>query len=147
MRISPESILLSVCPLLTSAIPEQPPIPTTTPLPTHYGVVLFPGFQAIDVFGTLDVLNLLSMLFEQTDMELSVLSRTLEPVTTGKYASHNLKMAESVVPTITFEQALLPDAKEIEVLLVPGGLGTRDDVSAEIDFVRKIFPRVCGLAS
>ncbi len=30
------------------------------PPPTKFGVVLFPGFQALDVFGPLDVLNNLS---------------------------------------------------------------------------------------
>ena len=29
--------------------------------PVHYGVLLFPGFQALDVFGPLDVFNSLAM--------------------------------------------------------------------------------------
>ncbi|CAJ2504376.1 Uu.00g117700.m01.CDS01 [Anthostomella pinea] len=45
--------------------------------PTKYAVALFSVFQALDVFGPLDILNLLSKSFP---LELVILADTLEPV-------------------------------------------------------------------
>lgn len=41
---------------LTGPIANKP-IP---PVPVNYGMLLFPAFQALDVFGPLDALNILS---------------------------------------------------------------------------------------
>lgn len=109
---------------------------TSTP-PKKFGVVLFPGFQALDVFGPLDILNLLSKYTPQ--LELYILSRTLDPVPTKAYVK-GFEMSQSVVPTHTFDNA--PD--DIEVLLVPGGFGTRqpDLVESAVDFVKSAFPKL-----
>ncbi|EMR65550.1 putative family protein [Eutypa lata UCREL1] len=109
---------------------------TSTP-PKKFGVVLFPGFQALDVFGPLDILNLLSKYTPQ--LELYILSKTLYPVPTKAYVK-GFEMSQSVVPTHTFDNA--PD--DIEVLLVPGGFGTRqpDLVESAVDFVKSAFPKL-----
>ncbi|KAI0097985.1 class I glutamine amidotransferase-like protein [Nemania sp. FL0031] len=103
--------------------------------PTRYGVVLFPGFQALDVFGPLDVLNNLS---RTTPLEFVTLAATLDPVSTKIEAPG--RIGQSVVPTHTFADC--PD--DLEVLLVPGGLGSRDDaITAPIvEFLKRIFPKL-----
>ncbi|KAJ3528664.1 hypothetical protein NMY22_g9317 [Coprinellus aureogranulatus] len=103
-------------------------------LPTHYGVLLIPAFQALDVFGPLDVLNTFS--FTQKNLTLSLLSRTLSPVTTVPLTM-GTTFGESIVPTHTFDAP----PSNLEVLLVPGGTGTRaPDLTKEVDFIRTIFP-------
>ena len=103
-------------------------------LPVKFGVALFPGFQAIDVFGPIDAFNVMSWSHE---MNLSILAETLEPVTTLTKAAKT-PFFETVNPTHTFE-----NAPPIEVLLVPGGLGTYEDtVNSTIEFVRKTYPKL-----
>ena len=37
----------------------QPPVANITILPVNFGMLVFPGFQALDVFGPLDALSTL----------------------------------------------------------------------------------------
>ncbi|KAJ7019284.1 class I glutamine amidotransferase-like protein [Mycena alexandri] len=109
----------------------------TTNLPVSFGVVLFPAFQALDVFGPLDALNLLAF---QYPVNLSLIAGTLDPVSTkprsGAMNPMNSNFSESVLPTHTFATA-----PPLDVLIVPGGLGTRaTDLNDTIDFVRETFP-------
>ncbi|KAI1335339.1 class I glutamine amidotransferase-like protein [Xylariaceae sp. FL0016] len=90
--------------------------------PTKFAVALFPGFQALDVFGPLDILNLLS---RSSRLELVILAETLDPVPT-RSAESGHSIAQSVVPTHTFMNC----PNDIEVLIVPGGVGTRDEAIA-----------------
>lgn len=110
--------------------------------PVHYGCVIFPGFQALDVFGPLDALNVLSWTHNIT---LSLISKTLDPVSTvvrnPKYNRVNSTFGESVVPTATFATA-----PPLDVLLVPGGIGTRaPDLEEEIAFIRDTYPKLHSL--
>ncbi|KAL6711349.1 hypothetical protein ACN47E_005880 [Coniothyrium glycines] len=162
--------LLATLPLLptTFSIPTLPPLANTTTIPSHFGLLVFPGFQALDVFGPLDVLNLLSLLYPNTTMALSILSRTLDPVSTAIKGMHGASdFGESVVPTITLGDylqranstetpAYAPPAAarnentgrgDIQVLIVPGGMGTRVDVSEEIAFVKAVYPKLKYLIS
>ena len=114
----------------------------------------------------------MAMLYaNSTTMHLSVLSKTMDPVFTGMKGMSDF--GESIVPTITFAEYLRRsegleegygnsvagrkrhasgdapvsghDAKgEIEVLFVPGGGGTRQNMTEEIDFVRRLYPKVCA---
>ncbi|KAI1105961.1 class I glutamine amidotransferase-like protein [Jackrogersella minutella] len=111
--------------------------PDTGPAPpTRFAVALFPGFQALDVFGPLDILNMLS---KQTPLTVHMLSSTPDPVSTRTAATGH-SAGQSVVPTRTFADA----PEDVEVLLVPGGAGTRDpaNVQAVVDFVRARSPRL-----
>ncbi|KAI1424557.1 ThiJ/PfpI family protein [Xylaria sp. FL1777] len=103
--------------------------------PTKFGVVLFPGFQALDVFGPLDPLNILS---HSTPLEISLLAATLDPVSTK--LERPGWVGQSVVPTHTFDNY----PEDLEVLLVPGGPGSRNPaITAPIvEFVKKIFPKL-----
>ncbi|KAF2036065.1 class I glutamine amidotransferase-like protein [Setomelanomma holmii] len=188
--------LLAALPLSLAA-PKQPLFANTTELPTHYGFLVFPHFQALDLFGPADVLNTLSMLYgNYTKMTLSVLSATMDPVGTAMAGS---AFGESIVPTITFKDYLAktsygrpstggnetaskpcddgqgghavakrtmrienrqshgydntmsPSApsnvSEIEVLIVPGGGGTRQPLTEEIAFVKTVYPKLKYIVS
>ncbi|VDB90064.1 unnamed protein product [Peniophora sp. CBMAI 1063] len=106
----------------------------------HFGVLVFTGFQALDAFGPLDILNTLA---ETQGITLSVIAYTLDPVTT-KPPSSFLKLpagsnfAESIVPTHTFANP----PKDLDVLIVPGGWGTREstpELLSALDFIRSTF--------
>ncbi|KAG7114415.1 hypothetical protein HYQ44_008281 [Verticillium longisporum] len=53
--------------------------PANDTRPVNFGMVLFTGFQALDVFGPLDIFNILS--FTQR-INLHIIAPTLEPVHT-----------------------------------------------------------------
>ncbi|KAF2758385.1 class I glutamine amidotransferase-like protein [Pseudovirgaria hyperparasitica] len=111
------------------------PSTSTTPPPTKYAVVLFPGFQALDVFGPLDILNTLS---RTHPLSLSLLAATMDPVSTN--TSDASAFSEAILPTHTFATA----PSDIEVLLVPGGSGTRDaaNIAPAVQFVADVFPQL-----
>jgi putative intracellular protease/amidase len=172
----------SILPLLaalppTLGSPSQPSFANTTTLPTHFGLLVFDHFQALDVFGPMDVFNNLAMLYRNsTTMYLSILSKTMEPATTGMGMMAG-SMEQRILPTTTFDEYLTGSEKdnakpeacddtsgshkravrlgtrqhysmpptdpgEIEVLIVPGGGGTRNNMSSEIAFVRTLYPKL-----
>ncbi|KAF2465864.1 DJ-1/PfpI family protein, partial [Lindgomyces ingoldianus] len=142
----------------TLATPVQPPITNTTTLPLNYAILVFPTFQSLDVFGPLDVLNTLSMLYNTT-MHLSIISSTLDAVPTAPQRTARMNMThgdfgESIVPTTTFKEVLAANGMmksahpgEIDVLIVPGGGGTREPREEEIEFVRVMYPKVKHILS
>lgn len=95
------------------------------PLLVNYGIILFPAFDAIDVFGPLGPLNLLSL---DHHMKLSLISTNLSAVSTRPRAAAmnraNSTFGESILPTHTFATA----PKDLDVLFVPGGLDTRSPI-------------------
>jgi putative intracellular protease/amidase len=91
-----------------------------TPLPSKIGVVIFPGFQLLDWAGPLDAFNILS---NDHSLTLYTIAATLDPVPTQNFMQEKKgsQFSQSMVPTHTFDNA--PD--DLEVLLLPGGLGAR----------------------
>lgn len=141
----------------------------TTPLfeiqgesPVHYGVILFPGFQALDVFGPLDVFNSLSMLYH-FPIKMTMLARTADPVETSHQRAGNQMFShpetdcsQTMNIDRTFAQQLEFQATgsrddtgkgAIDVLIVPGGVGTRNDMSHEIEFVKEMYPSLKAVLS
>lgn len=119
----------------TSTAPQGPP--------TRIGLILYPKFEVLDVFGPLEALNTISRTAPpfvapppapptplSVPLTLSIIAQTLEPVPSGEKPFH-----QCVVPTHTFATA--PD--DIEVLLVPGGVG--DSVEAS-EFIAKRFAKL-----
>ena len=163
--------LLTAISLLTPNLgaPLQPPITNSSALPTHYGLLVFPHYQALDIFGPMDLLNSLFMMYSNSTPapQLSVLSRTLAPVTSAMLPGG---FGQEIVPTTTFSQYLCEHTSadtaarrnctdtsssssapvrsaakastDIDVLVVPGGGGTRRDMSAEIAFIAATYPRL-----
>ncbi|KPM37218.1 hypothetical protein AK830_g9362 [Neonectria ditissima] len=104
----------------------------------NIGVVLFRAFDMIDVFGTLDPLQLLALGAQQ--MKLHLVAASLDPVTTEPIVmnSFNSSFWPTVQPTNTFDDDL-----NLDVLIVPGGPGTRStSLQAEIAYIQKMFPKV-----
>lgn len=107
-------------------------------VPLKFGLLLFPGFQALDVFGPIDVLNTLAVLYP---LDLYILAETLDPVSTAPPTIFNplrSNFAQSVVPTHTFDTA-----PPIDVLIVPGGPGSIPgfgNVQTAVDFIVRVFP-------
>ncbi|KAJ5651964.1 hypothetical protein N7507_009390 [Penicillium longicatenatum] len=102
--------------------------------PLRIGVALYPGFQALDVFGPLDCLNTLS---KSENFTLALISSTLEPVSTFLPEFPN-SIGQSVVPTHTYAAA-----PELDVLLVPGGIGARELsplIQEVVTFIRDVYP-------
>ena len=75
-------------------------------------------------------------------MDLALISSNLDPVSTKpRSPSMNPKNStffQSVVPTHTLE-----DAPDLDVLIVPGGLGTRaPDLNTTIDYITATYPKL-----
>lgn len=105
----------------------------------HYGMLLFQAFESLDVFGPLDALQMLS---RQYKMELALVSATANPVTTKPRAPSmnpkNSSFFQSVVPTHT-----LDNAPDLDVLIIPGGLGTRaPDLDNIINYIKMTHPKL-----
>ena len=109
--------------------------------PNHYAIVVFPGFQALDVFGPLDILNVLS--FSEPTLKLSILAETLEAVPVKPvHLNHlNTQFNQTICPTHTYTDVITGafDSDAIHVLLIPGGIGTREPIGSidpTIDFLQ-----------
>lgn len=104
-------------------------------VPVNYGIVVFPAFQALDVFGPLDALNMLSFAYP---LNLFIIAETLDPVTTKPQTNLvNSNFSESIVPTHTFDSP----PESLDVLIVPGGLGTwASNLNATIDYIAATYP-------
>jgi transcriptional regulator GlxA family with amidase domain len=68
-----------------------------------------------------------------------VIAKTLEPVSTQvRDAGVGSICRQSIVPTHTFESP----PQDLDVVLVPGGKGVREDMTAEIEFLRVTYPKL-----
>lgn len=123
---------------LSNHTSQYPPQPTADDgLPSNFGLLLFPEFQSLDVFGPLDALNLFSL---ARKLNLSIIAETMDPVSTQVRSSQINKFGstfgESIMPTHTFK-----NAPPIDVLLIPGGYGTDSpNIGSAIEFIKKIYP-------
>jgi putative intracellular protease/amidase len=118
---------------------------STDNLPSKFGVAVYPTFEALDVFGPLNILNMLA--YSHT-MNLTVLAKTLDPVSTQPPPKNNTAgstFGESIVPTHTFDNP----PSDLEVLLVPGGVGawTEEFIAPVVDFVKETYPKLRYLVS
>ena len=100
-------------------------------------MLVYTAFQALDVFGPLDALNVLS--WTHPHHTLAILADSLAPVSTGNRTGA-APFAEHILPTHTF--AAPPP--ELEVLFVPGGLGARAaddaDIQRAVAFIARAYP-------
>ncbi|EJD55503.1 class I glutamine amidotransferase-like protein [Auricularia subglabra TFB-10046 SS5] len=126
--------------VLASVVAAQ----VSAPEPLHIGYIVFPAFQALDVFGPLDPLNVLS---STVPLNLSIIGPTLEPVSTRAQMMQTPSFFnESIVPTHTFANP----PENLDVIIVPGGRGTRAPVEqqqAQIDLIREQYPKLKYLIS
>lgn len=127
---SPKERKKLTCPLLDEVEP-----------PKNWAVALYDGLDVIDVFGPIDVLYILSL---SQQLNLYFLADTMAPVwmrpPLPELNKAGSNFTASFNPTHTFDNP----PNDIEILLVPGGLGMRRGNSSEpvVDFVRKTYPKV-----
>lgn len=99
--------------------------------PKRFGILLYPGFEALDAFGPMEVINSLSV---EQDISLAIIAASLDPVST-KSSVH--KVGQSVLPTHTFA-----DDPALDVLLIPGGWGGFDVGGATHDYIRRVVSKL-----
>jgi len=142
--------------------PTQPPISNISTLPVHFGVLLFPGFQFLDAFGAIDVLSTLRPNRQTTHsmislnvsldtlaaeynlhehMHFDVIGETNAPISTILNISAS-NFGQLVVVTTTFDE-VIASQKTLDVLIIPGGYGTRAAIPAAAPFIKAVYPRVC----
>ncbi|KAL2857280.1 DJ-1/PfpI family protein [Aspergillus pseudoustus] len=125
---------------------EQTPLSTPTPIPGQaapvpktYGMLLFRGFELLDVFGPLEALSVVA---RRTKIDLYLLAETLDPVTTEPLMPSMNRFNSSFFPTVNPTHTLA-DAPDIDVLIVPGGIGTRSPyLNDTIDWIAETYPKV-----
>lgn len=124
------SVAILVAGLAARASAQAPAIPL------KYGVVLFPAVEVQDAIGPLDPLQILSA---KHNMTLYVLAETMEPVS-SQIPIGLTPFTPTLLPTHTFDNA--PD--DIQVLIVPGGPGVRNLVTAAAAeaYIRTAYPKV-----
>lgn len=110
-----------------------------TDVPRRFGVVLFRGADPLDYMGPDEVLFTLGRFYH---IERAFIAETLDPITSQPQLAamnkYNSSTWTQIIPTHTFATA--PD---LDVLLVPGGAGTRNpNLNTTIDFLRTTFPKV-----
>jgi putative intracellular protease/amidase len=80
--------------------------------PIQVGAVLFEGFELLDFFGPLEMFSLLD-----GDARITVLAENAGPV-------------KSVAGPSAVAEATMADAGGFDVLLIPGGIGTRREMNS-----------------
>lgn len=90
------------------------------------GLLVFPGFEPLDLFGPVEAFSIARLPDESEAFRLVNVAASREPVA----MSGGLK----VLPDYTFA-----DCPQVEILLVPGGMGTRKlvDDAATLAFIRR----------
>jgi putative intracellular protease/amidase len=121
-----------------SGSPQAAPIAaseSSSDLPQSWGVVLYPGFDLLDVAGPMEYLNSLALHYPT---RLSIIAKSLDPVSTEITRPDVLPgIGQRWLPTHTFA-----DAPPLDALLVPGGYGSRiEGNQQEIgEFLNKTYP-------
>ncbi len=89
------------------------------------GALLFPGFELLDVFGPLEAWGMLADVGQDCQWELLTVAQAAGPVAS---AQHVRAVAEEALTT----------CPKLDVLLVPGGMGTRQGVedASLLDWLR-----------
>ncbi|KAL9116429.1 MAG: hypothetical protein Q9187_007047 [Circinaria calcarea] len=115
------------------------PYPESSP-PTNYGMILYQAFEPMDVFGPLNVFSLMTF---NRKLNLALISQTMAPVTTRPMTPsmnpYNSTFHAQVVPTHTLATA----PKDLEVLIIPGGLGSRSPyLNSTIAYIKETYPKL-----
>lgn len=108
--------------------------------PLHYACVLFGGFQLLDSAGPLDILGFTE------NSKVTLLAETLECVSTksSRCEAKHPSFAVRVKPDNDYA-SFLASEEAIDVLIIPGGIGTRDPIDAcdaTRGFISQIVPRL-----
>ncbi|KAL0943931.1 dj-1 family protein [Colletotrichum truncatum] len=130
-------------PSTTTSVPAAPSAPAS--VPKNFGMLIFRAYEMLDVFGPLDALGVLARMYQ---LNLYLISNTMDPVTVEPTSpamnSKNSSFFPVLLPTHTYATA----PKDIEVLMIPGGLWTRSpNLNDTIAYVRESYPNLKYLIS
>ncbi|KAH9437594.1 hypothetical protein MCOR27_007759 [Pyricularia oryzae] len=125
-----------------AVLAQSPPPPEFGPS-LDIGIVLYPGFQPLDVIGPSDIMLLLSA---SVNMTISFIWKEAGPVWARSPDTQLPIQAPSLMATHSFA-----DAPPLDILLIPGGGGSRylsaiNDTAIE-DFARERYPSLKYLLS
>jgi putative intracellular protease/amidase len=110
-------------------------------LPVHWGVLIFPGFDHLDVFGPVEYLSMIGL---HNPTKFYLIAPSMDPVTSRIPPTVVLPPAMKgegievkILPTHT-----LDNAPPLDILLVPGGPGSRVEVNntAIPGFIKNRYP-------
>lgn len=107
--------LLAAATPATAQVPFNPPVPPTGEK-KRLGMVLFDGFQLLDVFGPLEMFSHL-----RDRVEIVLIAQRPGPV-------------KSAAGPVTIADHGFADAPKLDIVMIPGGGGTRREVN-NADFV------------
>ncbi|KAL1922721.1 uncharacterized protein VTP21DRAFT_9097 [Calcarisporiella thermophila] len=101
------------------------------------GVIVYPGFEVLDVFGPLEYWNLLSAV-NPTNLSVSVISHEVGPVSAVPPNFPSV-IGQSVFATHSFNSA-----PNLDILMVPGGIGTWSSINDTVllDFIKQTYPKL-----
>jgi len=112
----------------------------TPAFPSKWAIVLFPAYEPLDIFGPIEILSSLARF---TQVDFSLLAETLDDVSTAPALASMNKFNSSVYYNVRPDYTFATAPSDIEVLLVPGGLGSRSPtLNATLDFVSHRYPKL-----
>ena len=106
--------------------------------PINVGAVLYPGFEMLDLFGPLEMYSMLG----PEVVDIITVAESMEPVTAA------LGMAIDAGPQV-LPKAEFATAPALDIILVPGGFGTRPELENPMEFLQtraataKVVSSVC----
>ncbi|KAJ2895960.1 hypothetical protein MKZ38_006007 [Zalerion maritima] len=115
--------------------------------PVKYGMLLFQAFEILDVYGPLEILNQLSRYHH---LELSLISsdEDLSGVTTEPVTAAMNPLNSTVYPLLPPTHSIADPPMDLDVLIIPGGLGTRSPyLNNTVDYVTSVYPNLQHLIS
>jgi putative intracellular protease/amidase len=101
--------------------------------PLHLGIVLYPGFEPLDVFGPLEMF--MNVGSERLRVHMIAEQAGLVASSTGGYAS-------AIAPKVQADVSLA-EAPPLDIIMVPGGFGTLQQLENEtlLAWLRERAPR------
>ena len=126
------SLIATAKPLLTPAAgAQEKPAPAASPAKLAVGMVVFEGFELLDVFGPLEMFGLL-----RDKVTITILAEQVGAV-------------RSAAGPVVMADRALADPGPLDVLMIPGGMGTRREVgnAAFIDVLKKLGTATPHVAS
>ncbi|KAF6820036.1 dj-1 family protein [Colletotrichum sojae] len=107
----------------------------------NFGAILFNGLDMIDIWGPLDILQLVA---HNRELNLHLIAADKNPITAGivdptaPSNKFNSSFWPAIYPTATFDDDL-----DLDVLLVPGGPGVRAaGLEPIVEYIKKYYPKV-----
>ncbi|EMC92990.1 hypothetical protein BAUCODRAFT_37898 [Baudoinia panamericana UAMH 10762] len=102
--------------------------------PKAYGVLLYQDFEVLDAAGPIEALNCLVRFPGFEDLTFSYVAKSKDVIVPGPSTQDNFRARQQYLPSHTFAEK-----PEIDVLIVPGGMGMVGDLPELQDYIRKAY--------